>query len=77
MRQRNTSSRRVREYEDATVIVKPPLWGILDGIIPADFYVEVHPADGGAVVKFLKLRAFYGWQAADKAINLYRNHIKK
>lgn len=72
MRERNSSARRVYEYEDATVIVRPPLCGILDGIVRANFYVEVHPSNGGAVVKFLKVPAFYCWQAADTAIHNYR-----
>ena len=72
MRERNSSARRVYEYEDATVIVRPPLCGILDGIVRANFYVEVHPSNGGAVVKFPKLPEFYARLAADKAIHTYR-----
>ena len=76
MRARTSVSRRVYEFEDATVIVTPPLCGILDGIVKANFYVEVHPSNGGAVVKFLKVPAFYCWQAADTAIHNYRDFIK-
>lgn len=76
MRERNSSASRVYEYKDATVIVRPPLCGILDGIVRANFYVEVHPSNGGAVVKFLKVPAFYCWQAADAAIHNFRE-LKK
>ena len=76
MRERNSSARRVYEKKDATVIVRPPLCGILDGLIRADFYAEVHPADGGEVRKYPKLRAFFTWEAADIAVNKYRASTK-
>lgn len=76
MRERNSSCRRVYEYPDATVIVRPPLCGILDGLIKANFSCEVHPANGGAVHKYLKLPAFYAWQAGQLAVERYRELSK-
>lgn len=73
MRERNSASKRTYEFRDGTVLVRPPLAGILDGIVKSRFYCEVHPADGGPTHKFLKVPAFYSWQAANIAIEQYRS----
>ena len=76
MRQRN-KTRRVYEFKDATVIVNLPLTAILDGIVRSRFSCEVHPANGGEVKSSQDIRAFYSWQAANIALEIYRESIKK
>ncbi len=76
MRQRN-KTRRVYEFKDATVIVNLPLTAILDGIVRSRFSCEVHPAKGGEITTAQDIRAFYSWQAANIALEIYRQTIKK
>lgn len=60
------------EFGDATVMVKS-LGGavVLDGIVPLYFRTEVHPADGSPVVS-REVLAFYPWDAANKALEIYK-----
>lgn len=60
------------EFGDATVMVKY-LGGavVLDGIVPLYFRTEVHPADGSPVVS-REVLAFYPWDAANKALEIYK-----
>lgn len=60
------------EFGDAPVMVKPLGSGVvLDGIVPLYFRTEVHPADGSPVVS-REVLAFYPWDAANKAIEIYK-----
>lgn len=44
---------------------------VLDGIVPLYFRTEVHPADGSPVVS-REVLAFYPWDAANKALEIYK-----
>lgn len=62
------------EFGRATVIVKGKSFGaavVLDGIVPLYFRTEVHPADGSPVVS-REVLAFYPWDAANKALEIYK-----
>ena len=60
------------EFGDATVMVKPiGVAVVLDGIVPLYFRTEVHPADGSPVVS-REVLAFYPWDAANKALEIYK-----
>lgn len=60
------------EFGDATVMVKPLGSGVvLDGIVTLYFRTEVHPADGSPVVS-REVLAFYPWDAANKALEIYK-----
>jgi hypothetical protein len=71
MRQRNSAARRRFEYAAATVIVCPPITTILDGIIRGRFSCQVHPVGGGEVKTF-DVWAFFSWEAANIAIERYK-----
>lgn len=57
------------EYGDCTVIVKAGTTSAMDGLIRTEFRAQVHPV-GGEVVEF-PVRAFYPWDAANRAHDIY------
>ena len=60
------------EFGDATVIVRVPNGAIArDGIVREIFQTEVHPADGSPVVS-REVLAYYPWDAANKALEIYK-----
>lgn len=58
------------EYGRATVMVKRPTTALIDGLVPMVFRVKVHPVSGPTMET--DVRAFYAWDAANRALNLYQ-----
>lgn len=60
------------EFGRATVIVKGKSFGAgADGLIRLPYHAEIHPADGSPVVS-REVLAFYPWDAANKALEIYK-----
>lgn len=76
MRFRNASASKHRyELGTATVFVSSPTTMILDGLIPGKFHCDIHPTDGGPVVK-VDVNDFYPWRAANTALEKYKEQRK-
>ena len=69
---RKTSRTHLSEFGPASVLVRTPGSGYhQDGIVRQEFHTEVHPADG-ASVETRTVTAFYPWDAANKALEIWK-----
>ena len=66
MRETNLTHRY--EFGCATVFTKGALSA--DGIVRQKYHVSIHPVGGGAVIK-TEISAFFAWDAANKALDIY------
>lgn len=70
MRIHRSNSCKSYEYGDCTILVRCCSQGILDGLIRGSFTAQIHPVGGGDVIT-LDLQAFYPWDAANQAHDIY------